>query len=183
MGFFSKIFGGGKRRAPEPPKITQAPTVSPFQKESLDEILKLSLENIKDPYKGFEPIAQQAQGRFERETVPSLAERFTSMGQAGQRSSGFQQALGGSGVQLEELLSGLMSQYGQQSLQNYGNLASLGAKPQFENIVQNQPMQQQGMGFGQQLMGGLGNLAMGGFSGHGGLLGRSGGLGKLFRRF
>ena len=169
MGFFSKIFGGGKKRsAPEPPKIIQAPTMTPAQKKAMDEILQLSLTGIRDPYKGFEPIASQARSKFAKETIPSLAERFTAMGGGAQRSSGFQEALGGSATGLEEMLAALMSQYGLQSLGAYGNLAGLGAKPQFENIVQAPEMQAQSSpGMLQGLLG------MGGLSG----------ISRLFRRF
>lgn len=174
---------------PGPPRITQAPRFTPGQKSSLDEILQMSLQNIKDPYKGFEPIAQQARSRFERETIPSLAERFTSMGPGAQRSSGFQKALGDSSVQLEELLGSLMSQYGQQSMGANTALASLGSQPQFENIVQHPMLSQQRPGLGQSLLGAGAGLAMGGFGGAGGLMGLAksnlggGGLGRLFRRF
>ncbi len=155
MGFFSKIFGRRKRQPvlPPPPRITQAPTMSPSQKSAMDAILKLSLENIKDPQKGFEPIAQEARTRFSKETIPSLAERFTSMGTGAQRGSGFQGALTAGATGLEELLASLSTEYGTQRLGQYGNLAGLGARPQFENITQKPIMQEREPGLMQNFMG------------------------------
>jgi len=73
----------------------------------------------------FEPVAQQARTQFEQKTVPSIAERFTSMG-GGQRSSGFQQALGQAGAGLEGQLASLGSQYGLQQQGLLQNLLGMG---------------------------------------------------------
>lgn len=63
-------------------------------------------------YFDFAPIEQQARTQFNTQTVPSLAERFTSMGgEGGQRSSAFQGALGRAGAGLEEGLAALKAQY------------------------------------------------------------------------
>ncbi len=108
----------------------------------------------------FAPIAQQARTQFNTQTIPSLAERFTAMGNQG--SSDFRAALGSAGAGLEEGLAGLQSQYdfanqGQQQ-QLLLSLLGLGLQPQFENIFM--PGQQ---GFlqnlGASLGGGLGALA------------------------
>ena len=62
----------------------------------------------------FEPIAQQARNRFQTQTIPGIAERFTSLGQGAQRSSGFQNSLGQAGAGLEQGLASLQSQHGLQ---------------------------------------------------------------------
>lgn len=62
----------------------------------------------------FEPIAQQARSQFETQTVPGLAERFTSLGNGAQRSSAFTGQLGQAGAGLEQGLAALKSQFGQQ---------------------------------------------------------------------
>lgn len=59
----------------------------------------------------FEPIAQKAKTQFQTQTVPGLAERFTSLG-GGQRSSAFQGALGQAGANLNEGLASLEQQFG-----------------------------------------------------------------------
>ena len=60
---------------------------------------------------GLNPIGQQAVNRFNTETIPSLAERFTAMGAgAPHQSSAFQGALGRAGAQLNTDLAA--QQYG-----------------------------------------------------------------------
>jgi hypothetical protein len=73
----------------------------------------------------FGPIEERARNQFYSQTVPSLASRFTSMGGLG-RSSGFQDAIGRAGSDLESQIAALRSQYG---LQQFG----LGIQPQYEN--------------------------------------------------
>jgi hypothetical protein len=87
----------------------------------------------------FEPIAQQARTRFQTQTLPLLAERFSSLG-SNKASSGlpgqaFQEAQG-----LEEGLAALQSKYnlaagGQQNQQRnqlLSLLLSLAMQPSFE---------------------------------------------------
>lgn len=64
----------------------------------------------------FAPIEQQARQQFQTQTVPALAERFTSLGD-NRRSSGFEGALGQAGAGLEQGLASLKSQHGMQLLQ------------------------------------------------------------------
>lgn len=98
----------------------------------------------------FNPIEDRARSQFNTQTVPGLAERFTSLG-GGQRSSAFQNAIGSAGVDLESGLAALRSQFGlqQQGQQNklLGNLLSYGFKPSFEN-----QQQETGTGFGINLL-------------------------------
>jgi hypothetical protein len=85
---------------------------------------------------GFKPIEDQARAQFNTQTIPGLAERFTSMG-GGQRSSAFQGALGSAGSGLEQGLASLKSQYG---LGQQGLLSQMGFQPSFENhLFQRQP--------------------------------------------
>lgn len=84
----------------------------------------------------FNPIAQQAQSNFYEDTVPTLAERFTAMGN-GQRSSAFEGALGRAGAGLNENLAALKAQYDYQNNQNQQsqllNRLQVGLRPQYEN--------------------------------------------------
>lgn len=77
----------------------------------------------------FAPIAQKARSDFASKTIPSLAERFTALGN-GQRSSAFQGALGEAGAGLEQGLAGLQSGHNLQLLQL---LLGLGMQPSFES--------------------------------------------------
>ncbi len=61
----------------------------------------------------FAPIEQQAKNQFYQETIPTLAERFTSLGTGGsQRSSAFQGTLGQAGAGLSEQIAALKAKYG-----------------------------------------------------------------------
>lgn len=122
----------------------------------------------------FAPIAQQARTQFQQQTIPSIAERFTSMG--GQRSSGFQEALGGAGAGLEEALASQGAQFGMQQQGQQMNqlmqLLGLALRPQYETAYR-QPEQQQQSTFMQMLPG----LLAGGGALAGGLLGGPAGIG------
>lgn len=104
------------------------PQQQQLQNQSIQQALSL-LQGSPDAYKGFQPIAQQARSQFQKSTVPSLAERFTSLGSGGsQRSSAFQGALGSAASDLEQGLAALQSQYGQNQLRN---LLATGIQPSF----------------------------------------------------
>lgn len=66
--------------------------------------------------------AQPFRQQFETQTVPQLAERFAGAGALS--SSGFGQALGGAGANLEAQLAGLGSQRQQQGIQSLLNMYS-----------------------------------------------------------
>jgi hypothetical protein len=85
------------------------------------------------------PYRQQ----FESQTVPMLAERFAGMSPTGGglSSSGFGQALGGAGAQLQSQLAGLHGSLRQgaagQAMGQFNNLANLGlGSRSFENYAQ-----------------------------------------------
>lgn len=87
---------------------------TPEQQSVLDMLLGQGMQNA-----DFSGIENRELSRFNKETIPSIAERFTSMGSGGQRSSAFQGALGGAASDLGERLGALRSQYGLQQL-GYG---------------------------------------------------------------
>lgn len=104
-----------------------------LQNQSIQQALSL-LQGGKSSL--FAPLAQQARTQFQTQTLPSLAERFTSMGDS-QRSSAFQGALGQAGAGLEQGLAGLESGHNLQLLQL---LLGLGMHPSFETTyTPNQP--------------------------------------------
>lgn len=74
--------------------------------------------------------------QFEQQTVPGLAERFAGMGAmgGGMSSSGFGQALGAAGGNLQSQLAALKAGLGQQAagqlMQQYGQMAGMGLSAQ-----------------------------------------------------
>ena len=121
------LFGGG-------PKIEEIQKYNPQQQQAFSQILQQALSGMQNPSEGFEPIAQQARSQFESKTIPGLAERFTSMGAGGQRSSAFQGALGEAGAGLEEGLAGQQAQYGLQRGGQLQQLLGMGLTPQFDTF-------------------------------------------------
>jgi len=94
----------------------------PEQAQALSQLLSFGL-------RGLEPGALERKARtgFYQQTVPTLAERFTSLGQGSQQSSGFAQALGQAGANLETDIAALQSQRALQAL-------GLGLTPKFESL-------------------------------------------------
>lgn len=122
----------------------------------------------------FAPIAQQAREQFQTKTLPSIAERFTSLGQGAQRSSAFPAALGQAGAGLESQLAALQSQYG---LQQQDLLSRLLGQSGMQSAYQ--PGQPSAL---LQLLAPL-LMGLGGGIGGGGLSGLGGGLSSLLSQF
>jgi len=135
-------------------QFNQQPRFNPMQNNSMAQLLQMGQQNQMNPYQGFAPIAQQARSQFNNQTVPSIAERFTSMGSGGALSSpAFASQLGQAGSGLEEAIAALMAQFGQRQ-QQFG-LQQSGQGLQQQNEMSYQPGQ---MGFMQSLSEQLGPL-------------------------
>lgn len=125
-----------------PQQFQQIPRLSPQNLDIKNQLGGMGLEGLQQLLKGgqgFAPIAQKQTSNFYQNIVPGIAERFTSAGAGGQRSSAFQGALGQAGSGLAESLASMESQY---NLQNHGNLLkqlNLGLSPDFDTV--NQPRQ------------------------------------------
>jgi hypothetical protein len=157
------LAGGASSLFSKSPKTRQISTISPQQQGWQTRLGELGLQGLENPYAGFEPIAEQARNQFNTSTVPSIAERFTSMGSGGQRSSAFQGALGQAGAGLEGNLAALRSQYGLQNRQQSADMLNNALRPTFENY-----REQENPGFLETALSGLsgvgsqyGTLALG----------------------
>ena len=132
---------------------------SPEQQQALNNQLQQGLQN-------FNPQGQEdlARKNFQTQTIPSIAERFASMGE-NRGSSGLFGQLGAAGANLESQLAALRGQYGLQQLR-------MGLTPQNENeYVPGGPTCLSGSLGG--LSGGLGNAAGLGFGQYFGAFGNS----------
>jgi hypothetical protein len=126
------------------PRIQQIPRFSPEQQQVFSQLLGMGLQQAQQPQFDFTPIAEQARTQFQQRTIPTIAERFTALGQGAQRSSAFPQILGSAGAELEGNLASLGAQYGleQQRLNQARmfDLLRLGLTPQFEpRYVEGEP--------------------------------------------
>jgi hypothetical protein len=181
-GIFETLFGSKDKQS-------QVPTLNPQQQQTLQALLSQlgMLSGQGGSYSGAQNYLSQILGggqeafgqfeapyrqQFEQQTLPGIAERFAGMNAmgGGLSSSGFGQALGGAGAQLQAQLAGLHGNLRQnaagQAMGQYNNLAGLGLGTRaFENTYQ------PGSGglFGEALsgLGGGFGLGLGGSSAHG----------------
>lgn len=115
-----------------PSRTEQLQRFNPQQQQAFSQLLQNALSGMQNNDFSFAPLETKARQGFKQQTVPSIAERFTSMG--GQRSSAFGQQLGQAASGLETNLAALGSQHGMQQQQILMNLLGLGLTPQFENV-------------------------------------------------
>lgn len=113
-----------------------------LQNQSINQILSL-LQGNQSPLLGsgsFAPIAAQAKSNFAQQTVPSLSERFTSLGNNALSSPAFASQLGQAGAGLNENLAAMEQQFkqnqNQQSLQLLQALLSGSLVPSSNQIYQ-----------------------------------------------
>lgn len=136
-GAGSAAAGGLSSLTQKSGKWKQVPTMSPQQLAQSNWAGQMGQQQIQNPYQGFQPIAQKAQSMFQQQTLPGLAERFTSMGSGGALSSpAYQSQKYGAGQNLSESLAAMMSQYGLQQQGLGQSLLGMGQRPQFENAYQ-----------------------------------------------
>jgi hypothetical protein len=115
-GFFKKDPGG----------MVSASNYSPWAMEQMQQMAQQGYSGLQDLLKqgfDFAPIAERARTDFAQTTIPSIAERFASLGTGGsQRSSAFPQLLSQAGGNLEKELAALQAQY---AMQNKGMNAGI----------------------------------------------------------
>lgn len=148
-------------------------TTSPYeaqQRQMMNQVGQMGLQGLLGGQMpggmSFEPLRRQALTQFNTQTVPSLAERFTSMG-GGQRSSAFQGALGQAGAGLNENLAAMQSQYQMQMLPMLMQMLGIGLNPQTEQQYlpgQEGFLSKAGTGFMEGLGSALPAAATGGWS-------------------
>jgi hypothetical protein len=85
-----------------------------FQQQN-DDLLRNILSQLGNNTKGFEPIENQARQDFQQKTIPTIAERFTTLGNGAISSPAYQAQQYGAGAQFETGLQALKSQYGMQN--------------------------------------------------------------------
>src|SRR6266404_5198534 len=116
------------------PEIYNVSNLTGYQQRASNYILDQALRGLQQNQPNFTPIANQQLEQFYTQTVPSLAERFTSMG-GGQRSSAFQGALANAGRFLHNDLAAQNQQFNQQNRSNYTNLLNFGLTPRFNTAL------------------------------------------------
>jgi len=162
-GGVQQMNGYSSMEMPGGATAVQMPNFTPEQQSMLTQMLQGGMQGMQNlPSADFGPIEQMYKTQFQQETVPGLAEQFTAGGAGSQRSSAFQQALGGAGAGLAERLAGMRQQFNMQNRQNelqrLMGMLQMGMQPQYQyGIVP------PGEGFGTSLAGrvgqGIGTIA------------------------
>ena len=117
----------------EQEQYQRTPTQTPQGMTALQQLLESGSQDLQNPYQGFEPFEQRAKNKFQSESIPLLAERFTEAGGSDTRgSSDFAGMLSGAQSDFDLGLEGLRQQYGQQNKQNALQRIQTGLTPQFE---------------------------------------------------
>jgi len=122
QGAIPEVGGQGNAWTGYNASAQQLPRFTPEQQNALLSLQQQGMQNLNPDF-----LEQRAKKQFFQETIPTLAERFTSMGAGSQGSSDFRGALGAAGADLSSQLAALRAQVGSQQL-------GYGLQPQFENI-------------------------------------------------
>lgn len=118
-------------------KYNQLPQYSAQQQNIMNQTGQMGLENMKNPYAGFEPLQQAATDYYHQQLVPETVNRFNaSSGGARLTSPNFASQLASAGTGLSAMLNQQRMQYGQANKQFGLAQAQFGASPQFENIYE-----------------------------------------------
>lgn len=128
LGLLAGLFGGGNEGG-----VQQADTLSPEQKGILGLLLNQGLGEMQNPYGGFEDLQNYTNENFKKNILPSISERFSSLGNNSLSSPAFSSQVGQAAGQQNYLSSLLRHQYGQQGRQNALGTLALGLQPSFQN--------------------------------------------------
>lgn len=165
MAFLDFLFGKKGR-------TEQLPTVSPQQRALINQLgtaysaqlpgsLQFLAQFLSGSNDALESFQRPALRQFEEQIIPTIAERFSSLGSGAQRSSAFGQQLGQAGKALQEQLAAQRSGLGFNAIGALQSLLSPAFQSQFENL-QYQPTQgflyPAVQGIGQGISGGLASL-------------------------
>jgi hypothetical protein len=153
-----KSFWKGSKEA-----IVNFPTQTPAQNQLANQSIMQAMQLLGGgpDFSGWDPIQAEYEKYYNEDLIPSLAHRFTSMGNGAQNSSAFANSLKSGSQDFAKSLAALKSQYGlqQQGLgnQRLATLLSGGMAPQFQqSYIPAQPGALQN--FGTALAGGAGSV-------------------------
>ncbi len=144
------VAGGISSSMQRPAKQRNISRLTPQQQQWNQQRGEMGMEGLRNPYAGFEPIEQNARSKFQTSTIPTIAERYTSMGSGGQNSSAFDASNLQAGADLESNLAALRSEYGFKNRQLSGDLLNQSMGQNFDTRFE-----QQQPGFLQSSLGAL----------------------------
>lgn len=116
------------------PQMLSSDIYNPQQTQMLNQLLQMGMTGLSPQNLSYEPIRKRIMSDFTQNVIPSISERFTSMGEGAQGSSGFRGALMGGLGDLGERLSALGSQYNMQMAPLYMSMLQQGLTPQQQQM-------------------------------------------------
>lgn len=148
---------GGSAWAGHDASIIQAPTLNAQQQGILQYLLQHAQQQQENPYGGFEDIQNDVNQNFQQQILPSILERFSSMGNNSLSSPSLGNQIGQTAANTNQGLGALRAQYGQQNKQNALQQFGMGLTQPFENFYQ---PESSGIheGITKGLIGGVGSL-------------------------
>jgi len=90
-------------------------------------------QQLQNPYQGFEPIEANARNQFQQNTIPTLAHRFSTMGESSLSSPVFNDVNQQVGKDFELGLAAQKAQYGMQNQQNALQMLQFGTPQLYNN--------------------------------------------------
>ena len=115
-------------------QMQQVPLYSQQAQNIIGQLGPYAWQQLQQNPASFAPLRQQAEERFQTETIPGLAERFTQFGGPGTRnSSAANAALAGAGASLQRQLASDEQMFNMQREGNLMSLLGMGLTPTFEN--------------------------------------------------
>jgi hypothetical protein len=120
-----------------PAQVITTQRYTPGQQQTADWARQFGQSQLAGNQFDFAPIEAQARAGFKEKTIPSIMERFASMGGEGTAgSSALQGALGSASSDLERGLAALKSQYNLQREPLLQQLLGMGMQQQYETSYQ-----------------------------------------------
>lgn len=116
-----------------PAGYQQSTPYADWQIPHFQQAAQMGLQNIQNPYNGFEPIENLARSNFQNKTIPTLAHRFASMGDAALSSPVYHDINSQAGKDLELGLAALRAEYGMQNQNNGLRMLQFGNTPLYQN--------------------------------------------------
>lgn len=142
-GFLTGLFGGDKNEQTgressglewlfgTPEGVQLFNQFSPEQQKALTIARDQALQQLQNPYEGFEPIRQSALNTFFQDIVPKLQHQFSASGQNAISSPVLQTNLSSAGSNLAQQLAAQQSQYGLQNRNLALKQLGIGLTPMF----------------------------------------------------
>ena len=115
------------------PSIVSVDRFTSRETGAMNKMLEMAVSQMDPSRMSFDPIRQRLMSQYQQQILPSIAERFTGMGD-GQGSSAFLGELTSGTNDFMERMGALESQYNMQMLPQYLRMGELGLTPQQEHM-------------------------------------------------